>query len=118
MRRRILVVVAAAIMALAVMNVASAAVPSNVSIRYNTGTQLFHGVVSSSDAECEAGRVVKVFKETAGGPSLQGKAMSKSNGHWKLEVMHASGHYFAVAPKEKVMHTTCGKAKSSTIDVM
>ena len=34
--------------------------------------------------------------------------MSKANGSWRIEVMHAGGHYYAVTPKHKAMHATCG----------
>jgi hypothetical protein len=43
---------------------------------------------------------------------------SNAHGGWKAEVMNAGGHYFAVTPKEKVMHTMCDRAKSDTVDVM
>jgi hypothetical protein len=73
------------------------AVPSTISIRFNHDTESFHGVVRSSDAECQAGRVVKVYQETATGPALQGRVMTNADGVWKIEVMHAGGHYFALA---------------------
>ena len=118
MRRTALVLIAGAIMALTGPAAAFAAVPSTVSIGFNHTTEFFHGVVHSSDAECQAGRTVKVYQEGANGPELQGRVTSDANGHWKIEVMHASGGYFAKVPAEKVMHTHCGGAKSRTVDVM
>jgi hypothetical protein len=118
MRKRALVAIAGTILALASMGAAFAAVPSTISIGFNHDTEFFHGVVRSSDAECQAGRVVKVYQETANGPALQGRVMTTAHGAWKIEVMHAGGHYFALAPAEKVMHTHCGRAKSRTVDVM
>jgi len=118
MRKRALGVVAGTIMTLAVASAAFAAVPSHISIGFNHSTEFFHGAVTSSNTECQAHRTVKVFKETANGPSLQGSVMSDSNGRWKIEVMHAHGHYFAMTPKQTVMSTDCGKAKSQSIDVM
>ena len=118
MRKRAIVLIAGACIALASVNVAFAAVPSTTSIGYNQSTENFHGVVHSSDAECVAGRTVKVYKHTASGPALQGRVTSNAQGGWKIEVMHAQGHYFAVAPKQKAMHTHCGRARSRTVDVM
>ena len=118
MRRTAVVVVMGAIMTLVGMQSAFAAVASQISVAYNADTELFHGRVSSADAECQAGRTVKVFKETADGRALEGRVMSKPDGHWKIEVMHAHGHYFAVTPKEKIMHTICDRAKSRVVDVM
>lgn len=118
MRRRALVLAAGTIVTLAGMNVAFAAVPGTVSVGYNHTTELFHGAVSSSNGECQAGRTVKLYEEAADGPSLQGRVMSNENGRWSIEVMHASGRYFAVVSEQKVMHTTCGRARSRTVDVM
>ena len=118
MRRGSMVVAVGAILLLAVMQPAFAAVRSDISARYNVNTEKFHGTVSSADAECQAGRTVKLFKETPSGRTLEGKTMSNANGGWRLEVMHAGGRYFAVTPDEKIMHTTCGKARSDTVDVM
>jgi len=118
MRKRALVLIAGTVIALASVGVAFAAVPSTVSLGYNHDTEFFHGAVRSADAECQAGRTVKVYQETANGPALQGRVMTDADGNWRIEVMHASGHYFAVAPAQKVMHTNCGRAKSRTVDVM
>jgi hypothetical protein len=118
MRRTAVVVAMGAVMTLAGMQSAFAAVASQISAAYNADTEMFHGKVSSANAECQAGRAVKVFKETANGRELQGMTTSSEHGGWKVEVMHAGGHYFAVTPKEKVMHTTCDRAKSDTVDVM
>ena len=118
MRRYILAAIVAATVSLVGAQVALAAVASTISIGYNTHSQSFHGKVSSSNAECQAGRKVRVFKRTSNGPSLQGRAMTDANGAWKIEVMHPSGHYYAVAPMEKVMSTECGRAVSHTIDEM
>ena len=119
MRRTAVVVAMGAIMTLAGMQSAFAAVASQISARYNTGTHLFHGIVSSANADCGEGRTVKVFKMTANGPSLEGKTTSDAQGRWKVESMHAHGMYFAVTPNEKGMHNTnCGRAKSDLVDVM
>src|SRR5262245_34914133 len=117
MRRWVIMVTVVATIGLGA-GAASAAVGSTVSIRYNTTTERFHGAVSSSNGECEAGRLVKVFKKTADGRALQGKARTSAKGAWRLTVMHAHGHYFAVAPKAKAMHTTCARDRSKTVDVM
>lgn len=119
MRRRGSVVMA--LVAMVTVFGASAAlarVPSTVSIKFNPETEHFRGKVSSSDAECVAGRTVKLYEKTADGRTLQGKATSKANGTWDIELMQAEGFYIAVAPKYKAMHTTCGKAASSVVDVM
>ena len=119
MRRRGSVVMAlVAVVTVFGGSAALAAVPSNVSIKFNPDTEHFRGKVSSSDAECVAGRTVKLYEKTADGRTLQGKATSKANGSWDIELMHAEGHYIAVAPKYKAMHTTCGQAISSVVDVM
>ena len=118
MRRTALVLIAGAIMALTGPLAAFAAVPSTISVGYNHTTEFFHGVVHSSDAECQAGRTVKVYLDGANGAELQGRVLSDENGRWKIEVMHAEGHYFAKVPAEKVMHTRCGRAKSRIVDVM
>ena len=118
MRRRVLVLLAAAIMALVGMQSAFAVVSSSISIAYNHTTERFHGKVTSSNHECQAGRTVKLFKKTSSGSSLEGKTLSKRDGTWRIEVMHAHGHYYAVTPQQKIMHTTCGRARSKTVDVM
>jgi hypothetical protein len=117
-RRALMVVVAAALLCLAATQTAFAGVAGTVSIGYNTTTESFHGKVASSNTECVAHRAVKVFKETASGPQLQGRVMSDDHGGWKLEVMHAHGHYYAVAVKQTIMTTDCARAKSRTVDVM
>jgi hypothetical protein len=118
MRRTALVLVAAAVMTLGATQTALAIVSSQISIAYNHQTEKFHGRVSSSNAECQAGRTVKLFKMTADGRSLEGRTRTGARGGWRIEVMHAHGHYFAVTPEEKIMHTTCGRDRSRTIDVM
>ena len=119
MRRRGSVVMAlVAVVTLFGGNAALAAVPSTISMGFNHETEHFHGQVSSSDAECVAGRTVKLFEKTADGRTLQGKTTSTASGSWNIELMHAQGQYLAVTPKEKVMHTTCGKAVSRIVDVM
>jgi hypothetical protein len=118
MRRGAVVVAVGAIMVLAGMQPAFAAVRSDISAAYNADTEKFHGKVTSPDAECQAGRTVKVFKLTASGRTLEGKDLSNANGGWNVEVMHAGGNYIAVTPEEKIMHTRCGKARSETVDVM
>jgi hypothetical protein len=118
MRRIIAVTGTVLTLALAGAGVASAAASSTISIGWNANTMHFHGAVSSSNAECEAGRTVKVFKERASGNVLEGKTTSKSDGSWRVEVMHAHGHYFARTPQQKIMSVTCGGDRSRTIDVM
>ena len=119
MRRRGSVVIAlVAVVTIFGGGAALAAVPSNVSIKFNPDTEHFRGKVSSSDAECVAGRTVKLYEKTADGRTLQGKTTSTASGSWNIELMHAQGQYLAVTPKEKVMHTTCGKAASRIVDVM
>ena len=118
MRRRAIVLIGGLVIVLAMVTAAFAAVPGTISIGFNHDTEVFHGVVRCTNAECEAGRPVKVFRETANGPALQGRVMTNANGAWRIEVMHAGGHYFALAPAVKVMHTHCGRAKSRTMDVM
>jgi hypothetical protein len=118
MRRRALVLLAGTIIAIAGADVASAAVATTVSIRYSASKQLFHGDVESSHADCRMGRKVKLFKQTVDGPVLQGRDRTDDHGVWKIDVMHASGHYFAVAPRYEAMHAVCAKDRSRTIDVM
>lgn len=74
--------------------------------------------MTSSDGECRAARVVKLYKQTANGRSLQGRATTNAHGGWRIELMHADGHYFAVTPKHEGMHVTCGRAASEIVDVM
>jgi len=116
--RRVLTALAVATMTLVGAQAAFAAAASDISVGYNTTTESFHGRVTSDNAECKAGRTVKLFKVTADGPRLQGRTTTNRRGHWKVEVMHAHGHYFAKTPTERVMHTRCDGAKSRTIDVM
>ena len=68
---------------------------------------------SSAHARVETGLAV-----TVSGPALQGRVTTNTHGGWKIEVMHAGGHYFAVAPEQKAMHMRCGRAKSRLVDVM
>lgn len=118
MRKRVSVLVLGALMALAGSTAAFAAVPTTLSANYNASTGFFHGAVHSSNAECKAARAVKIYLQKAGADSLQGKTISKANGTWKIEVMHASGHYYAVAPRHKAMHATCASDRSPIVDVM
>jgi hypothetical protein len=118
MRSRVLAVVLAATIGILGAGSASATVASQISIRWNATTERFHGKVTSADAECVAGRTVRLFKVTADGPVLQGKTHTGAAGGWHIEIMHAHGHYFAKTPAEKVMHTSCGGDRSPTIDVM
>jgi len=118
MRKLMVIVATASALSLAAGQAALAAVGSTVSIGYNHSSETFHGKVGSSNAECVAHRTVKVFKQTPNGPQLQGRTTTNDQGGWKIEVMHASGHYFAVAAKQKIMSTSCAKAKSRTVDVM
>lgn len=118
MYKRVLVLALGAVMALAGSTAAFAAVPTTLTAKYNSSTDLFHGAVHSSNGECEAGRVVRVYLQKAGADPLQGKTTSKANGTWKIEVMHAQGHYYAVAPKHKAMHATCARDRSPVVDVM
>jgi hypothetical protein len=122
MLKRTLAVIAGTVLAFASVSTSFAAapsgVPSRISIGYNTSTEFFHGKVRSSEAECRAERAVKAYQETANGPALQGRVTTNSDGGWKIEVMHAEGHYWAVAPEHKAMHGRCGRAKSRIVDVM
>lgn len=119
MRKRASAVIALAmIVTLFGGNAALAAVPTTISIGFNHDTEHFHGKVRSSDAECEAGRTVKLYEKTADGRTLQGKTTSTANGSWDIELMHAQGFYIAVTPREKAMHTTCRRAASRVVDVM
>jgi len=116
--RKVLIVLALAATMLVGAQAAFAAIATDLSVRYNPTTERFHGKVSSGDSDCVAGRTVKVFKKTASGPVLQGSATSTGTGTWRVEVMHASGHYFAVAPRHQGMHGLCAAARSDTVDVM
>jgi hypothetical protein len=118
MRRVAIICAASLAMVLVGGPVALAAVPSTISAAYNQQTERFHGRVTSSNAECEAGRVVKVFKKTADGRELQGKTTANGRGRWTVEVMHAHGHYVAVAPEQKIMHDRCARTASKIVDVM
>jgi hypothetical protein len=117
MRRTALVALVTAIMALGVIQ-AAWAVGGTVTMRFNHDTEVFHGKVQSPNAECRIGRVVKLFKVTAGGRELQGKIRTGDAGTWKLELMHAEGNYIAIAPRFEAMHATCDRLASSTLDVM
>jgi hypothetical protein len=91
---------------------------SRVSIRYNTDSEHFKGRVSSDEAECRAGRTIKIFKKTRDGRSLQGKDKTNSKGRYSVAVMHANGRYFAVARKYEGMNNlVCKKGRSKTIRV-
>jgi hypothetical protein len=118
MRHKLLAVLIAATIGLLGAQTAFAAVASQISIRWNPTTERFHGKVTSTNAECVADRIVKLFKETASGPALQGKTHTNTNGAWRIEVMNAHGKYFAKTPQQKVMGVTCGGDRSKTIDVM
>jgi hypothetical protein len=118
MRRKLLTVLIAATIGVLGAQTAFAAVASQISIKWNPTTERFHGKVTSGNAECVAHRTVKVFKVTADGPVLQGKTQTNDNGGWRLEVMHAHGHYFARTPRQKIMGVTCLADRSPTIDVM
>lgn len=122
MKRALLAQVAAGLIAVTLVlggaGLASAAVTSHITASYTVSTELFHGKVTSSNAECVAHRTVRLFKETASGPQLAGKTMSGAKGGWHIEVMHAKGKYFARIPMQKEMNISCGAAKSNVVDVM
>ena len=117
MRRTAVVVLATVIMSLGIVQ-AAWAVGGSVTIRFDQATEVFHGKVTSPNAECRVGRVVKLFKVTADGREAQGKVRTNDAGTWKLELMHAEGNYIAIAPKYEGMHATCDRLASSTLDVM
>jgi hypothetical protein len=117
MRARVLVVMAATIISLAMMQAASA-VGGTVTIRFNHDTENFHGKVGSSESECRIGRVVKVFEITADGRELQGKTRTSDAGVWKIHLMAAHGNYIAITPRYEAMHATCDRVASETFDVM
>ena len=98
MRRRVVALLVAAVVGLLGAQAASAAVASTITIKWNPTTERFHGKVTSSNAECEVDRLVKLFKVTADGPVLQGKTHTGSTGGWHIELMHAHGHYSAKTP--------------------
>ncbi|HLB39529.1 MAG TPA: hypothetical protein VJM84_03680 [Actinomycetota bacterium] len=116
--RRVLIALAVATMVMVSAQVAFAAVSSDVSIRYNSSGETFHGMVTSSNDECAVGRPVKLFKKTSSGAVLQGKTKTNANGVWRVPVMHAHGKYFATAPEYMGMHKLCAASRSRTIDVM
>ena len=118
MRRNALVVFAVATLMLTGSNAAVAAVSSSISVKYNQTTEFFHGAVRSSNAECEAGRIVKLYKLTSSGRSLQGRDRTNKRGVWRVEVMNPHGKYVAAAHKMSAMHVTCARARSRTLDVM
>ncbi len=118
MRRHLIVLLMTVAVSLVGAQAAFAAVASHITAAYNTSTEKFHGTVTSSNAECEAHRTVKVFKKTSSGRVLEGKTTSGSKGSWHLEVMNAKGKYVAVTPKQKEMGIACGQATSSVVDVM
>ena len=118
MQRRLLALILGATLLMAA-NAASAAVPSTLTIRYNTSTENLHGKVRSSDTECVVNRRVKVFRKTASGPSFQGRVRTNGNGRWVFHAMDAHGRYFAVAPRYEAMgDTVCRRDRSPTLDVM
>jgi hypothetical protein len=118
MRHKLLVLLMASALTLAVGNAALALTVSHVTIRFNPTTSHFHGRVSSPNAECRAHRAVGVFKRTASGPVRVGHTTTGPRGGWSDAVMHPHGQYFAVTPQQKVMGITCGRAKSGLIAVM
>lgn len=97
---------------------AQAVVASSVTIHWSATDEVFHGKVSSSNAECVAHRTVKVFKKTSSGPQLVGKTTSAQQGGWNVSLMAHSGKYFAKTPQQTIMSIDCGGARSETIDVM
>ena len=115
--RRVGVLLAAAAISLAGVPTAFAAVESNISIRYNEDTGRFHGKVTSPDPECEHSRTVRLFKKTADGRVLKGTTFSGAEGGWRIKLANAHGSFFALTPNELIMDTSCGKARSKTIDV-
>ncbi len=118
MRRSIIAMLTVGVVALGGAQAASAAVPTHVSIAFNHATEKFHGRATSSSGECKAHRTVRLFKQTTSGPSLQGRTTTTTGGVWRIEVMHAHGHYFAKIPAATVMGVHCGGARSGTVDVM
>jgi len=118
MRRTVLTVLIAVVIGSLGAQTAFAAVASRITIGWNPATERFHGKVTSPNAECIVDRTVKLFKVTADGRALQGKTHTNANGRWRVELMHAHGHYFARTPKQKVMGVTCAGDRSPTIDVM
>jgi hypothetical protein len=118
MRRKLLAVLVAGAIGVLGAQTASAAVASQISIRWNPTAERFHGRVTSGNAGCVAHRTVKLFKVTANGPVLQGKTQTSDNGVWRIAAMHAHGHYFARTPRQQIMGVTCLGDRSPTIDVM
>jgi hypothetical protein len=118
MRRPVMVLLVTIAIGMLGTQAASAAVTSTITIHWDATAERFHGRVSASNAECEADRIVRLFKATTDGRVLQGKTHTSVAGRWHIEVMHAHGHYFAKTPKQTVMGVVCGGDRSATIDVM
>ena len=117
MRRRVVVVLAAAVMSLA-MTQAAWAVGGSLSSHFNAGTETFHGRVRSPEPDCRINRVVKIYLVTAGGRELQGTGRTNDAGRWSVHVMEAEGSYVAIAPSFEAMHATCDRLMSDPVDVM
>jgi hypothetical protein len=118
MRRRLVAVVVGAVL-LVSADAALAAVPSELTIRWNATAENFNGRVRSSNDECKAHRVVKVYRRTPSGASLQGRVMTNARGRWRFHAMDAHGRFFGVTPRYEAMgDTVCRRDRSRTIDVM
>jgi hypothetical protein len=117
MRRRVLVVLAAVAMSLAITQ-AAWAVGGSLTSHFNHATETFHGKVRSTEAECRINRVVKVYLVTANGRELQGTNRTNDSGRWSLHLMEAHGSYVAIAPAFEAMHATCDRLASDPVDVM
>ena len=108
---------AAALVSL-VLTVPAWAAGGSLTNHFSADTETFHGRARSSQADCRADRVVKVFQNTDSGRELQGMTRTNNAGAWSLHVMDAHGNYVAVAPAFEGMHGTCQRLASDPVDVM
>src|SRR5437016_1973405 len=66
---------------------------SKLGIHWTKKTNDFHGKVHSAKF-CQAGRLVKVYRETGGVNTFIDQASSDSTGHWSGIAAPRSGKYF------------------------
>jgi cysteine-rich repeat protein len=105
MLRKIGVLLAVVLAAGSLAEVASAHLVrfgGSLTVNYQSTTNVFKGRVSSSNARCESGRTVIVFRVVDGPDQRVASARTDSDGRWRVVYNPQSGDYYAKARSKDI----------------
>jgi hypothetical protein len=87
-----------------------------LTIRYNEKTDKFSGKLTSSEDECEAGKVT-VHKRKPGKDPRIGSDRTNADGAWSEKEKNADGRFYAKVGSSDVAGGSCPDVKSRTMKV-